>query len=207
LKKEDARRIVRQAIAGIKCEAELLGEEKQANDGKRLVRMLEEKTDHDLDTLYSCCIYMYTLETFLYHLTNKTLRSNDMSKIKTLGPFAFLLNNALWRYRSAGHFVLYRGVQLEPEMIEMYKSSVDQVRSWPAFTSTSKNRDLAKHFGNTLFQIKVIPRPFVPSLCTDITHFSEFQNEEEVLLPTAVSFMVNSVKLLSNGKHEVSLTI
>jgi hypothetical protein len=208
LRQEDAPRILRQQ----------LDEEAQKHSNVEIVvEALEKNTDVDLDTLYKKCMWVYTIESFLYRLVNKTLRTNDISKLKTLGPFAFLLNNALWKYRLNSNMALrlYRGIQLKPELVEMYKASIGQVRSWPAFTSTSKNLDVAQHFlQNTesssipiLFCITVIPRPFVPSLCTDLSPFSEFRSEAEVLLPTAVSFLVDSVRIVGKGIHEIRITI
>ena len=41
------------------------------------------------------CFILYSKESFLYKVINKTLREQDWTKIPTLGPFCFLLNSFL----------------------------------------------------------------------------------------------------------------
>ena len=48
------------------------------------------------DTARAAVIKIYTYETDLYPALNAALQTKDKSKIKTLGPYAFLLERSLW---------------------------------------------------------------------------------------------------------------
>ncbi|CAF0870463.1 unnamed protein product [Adineta ricciae] len=134
-------------------------------------------------------IGLYTKDSFLYFALNKAVREYDLSKLFTLGPLCFLIND----YASvAEEFVgiVYRGVQLTNADIQEYRQAIGTWKTWPAYTSTSKNRTLAEAYGNTLFVIEIIHCPLSAPRNFDIAEFSSFPEEEEVLLLAGCSFQV-----------------
>lgn len=79
------------------------------------------------DEILKCAARLYTSESFLYKLINLSLRSQDLNKIPTLGPFCVLLNTYLAIARSkAEDEIVYRAVKLTDEMIKEYKQFVGQ---------------------------------------------------------------------------------
>ena len=134
----------------------------------------------------------YTQDTFLYFALNRALRECDLTKLETLGPFAYLLHN---HARTCKEYcgTVYRGAQLTPAHIEEYRLALGTWRSWPAYTSTSRLRDTAAAFGNTLFVIEITgPYPTSPR-AFDISDLSDFEDEAEIVIPNGISFQILSV--------------
>ncbi|CAF1674042.1 unnamed protein product, partial [Adineta ricciae] len=116
------------------------------------------------------------------------------SKIGTLGPFSLLLWDSPSNYNSVKpKTILYRGAQLTEETISFFKDDCLQSRrpnrSFPAFTSCSRNREVAETYGNTLFIMEV-----QHAFTVDLQPFSQFPDEEEELLSPGVCFTVDFVE-------------
>jgi hypothetical protein len=61
--------------------------------------LVEDKLQgKELKEIQRCCVFLYTTESFLYQLVNSTLRTDDCSKIDTLGAYCYLL----WYYLYTG---------------------------------------------------------------------------------------------------------
>jgi hypothetical protein len=102
--------------------------------------------------------------------------------------------------------VVYPCANLTVEMIELYRSRIGHRFSWNAFTSTSKCREKAEVYGNTLFVIDIF---IISSIgfqsFADIQLYSQFPVEEEVLLISGFNFRINSVNTQSDGKYIIIL--
>ncbi|CAF1243553.1 unnamed protein product [Didymodactylos carnosus] len=83
---------------------------------------------------------------------------------------------------------VYRGSQLDQSEIKAYSEAIGEYKCWLGFTSTTKNREVAQMFGDTLFIIDA-------SSCggSDISLLSQFTDEEEVLLPAGATFKIHKV--------------
>lgn len=161
--------------------------------------------DKSREELARCATRLYSAESFLYKLVNSTLRSNDMSKVDTLGPFCCLLYQHLSDNRSRNDHTLYRGVTLTEEMIEEYKQNIGEEIRWSAFTSTTKDCQVAEQFGNTLFIIAVKSSDY--NWLSDISHLSNYPYEQEVLLDTQRRFKVDKIEHdPTNGKYLIYMT-
>ncbi|CAF1376149.1 unnamed protein product [Didymodactylos carnosus] len=100
---------------------------------------------------------------------------------------------------------VYRGANLDREMIECYKEAIGIYKCWYGFSSTSKNRHKAEAFGNTLF---IIDLTKTKRGGFDISSYSCYPHEEEVLLPAGTAFKVISVQSdMENNKHCISLDV
>ena len=126
-------------LEGILKEGQLL---KQDLDAQKIVEQL--KKYHGEAETGQCVIRLYSAESFLYKLVNATLRNDDRSKIDTLGPFCWLLFKHIKEGKDSVKTDLYRGTTLTDEMIDEYKNAVGSTIQWSAFTSTSKDRRMAR---------------------------------------------------------------
>ena len=136
-------------------------------------RMSEQiKACRDQKEILECAIRLYTRDSFLYKLVNSTLRNDDLTKVDTLGPFCYLLREHLfYADKSKEKLTVYRGSTLTDEMIDEYKQAVGKWIQWPAFTSTTKSRQVAEMYeGNTLFIMKVVSSYYT----RDISSLSQF---------------------------------
>ncbi|CAF2974955.1 unnamed protein product [Rotaria sp. Silwood2] len=212
------REMVEKAILGILHEGKLAGKQCEA---KWIIQQLEKVKDQTKKEIGECCIYLYSLESFLYKILNHTMRlignKNHenvwRSKIETLGPFAFLLYYYL-SYENLNHrtsTIVYRGAQLTDEMIAEYQyvtRSKDSRRSFQTFTSCSRNRAKAEQFGNTLFVLKAETRTSYRTLNMDISSLSAYPEEEEVLIRPGRSFKIERVEFeKTKKKHVIYLTL
>ena len=152
------------------------------------------------------CIHLYTRESFLYHVLNTALRDGDHSKVDTLGPLCFLLRD---HARTCKQFIgtVYRGVNLPYTTIQSYREAVGSWRTWPSYTSTSKNRQMAELLGNTLFIIDIVDVKHSPPRAYNVEEFSQFPSEEEVLLPAGISFQVVDVEQNSQQKCIIKIKL
>ncbi|CAF1218951.1 unnamed protein product [Rotaria sordida] len=198
---------IEKAAQGILEEGRLL---EKITESQWLAKQLLEVKEKSWDEIALRCLYLYTIECFLYKLLNKTLREEDLSKVDTLGPFCDFLWNSLSseylksKYQFTG--LVYRSASLQPDEIDAYKNSIKKYpKEWLSFSSTSKNRTLAEFYGgNTLFIINVPSQ----SQHLDISTISHFPPEEEVLLGASTSFQIEDVKYdETTGKHFIYLRI
>ncbi|CAF0912875.1 unnamed protein product [Didymodactylos carnosus] len=192
---------VEQAIQGLLVEGEKL---QKLCEAKHIVKELMNVKDKQWDVISKCCVKIYTRESFVYKLLNRTLREGDMTKVDTLGAFCDLLYNSPYSSqlkRNQYKGLVYRGCNLDPEQVEHYKQAIGKgAKEWLNFSSTSKNRHLAEIYGNTLFIIN-IPSKSQP---LDISAVSFFPEEEEVLFPASSCFEVEKVEYNSNEqKHYI----
>ncbi len=79
------------AALGIEHEGRLLGE---SDEAQYLATQLREVAGRSWETIITKFLELYTRECFLYRLINRTLRENNFSKVETLGPFCWFLQNA-----------------------------------------------------------------------------------------------------------------
>lgn len=155
--------------------------------------------------LSQCAVTLYTKETFLYRVLNTALRSDDMSKVKTLGPMCYLINAYVSQCQTLTEDKLvYRGMTLTDEMIKEYSEAVGEEIDWPAFASTTKNREVAELLGNTLCIIKLCRGLFVHG--ADISSISHISGEEEFLLSIGFVLEVEKVEIdPTKEKHKIYL--
>ena len=197
---------VERAAEGILVEGKKLGKTQQASS---IAKALIGVKDKEWLEIAKCCIYQYTCETFLYKLINNALREQDWSKVDTLGPFCHLLSMVdtastlvnCHRYKG----LVYRGMKLTKAQIRSYEEAIGQgLKQWLNFSSTSRNREAAENFGNTLLII---------DLQSDyhglhIASISRYPKEDEVLLRASQTFWVKEVKYdLTSKKYHIYVVI
>ena len=148
-----------------------------------------------------CATHLYSVESFLYNLVNSTLRNNDLSKLDTLGPFCYLLSRYLPFKCPSGYFdyTVFRGTSLSKEMIEEYRAAIGRRILWPAFTSTTKDRQVAELFSdNALFIIEV--NGIHSQGARDISSISKYPQEQEVLFCAGQSFILSKIECDSKNE-------
>jgi hypothetical protein len=135
-------------------------------------------------------LMLYTSDSF-YRVLNDSWRDG---KSRTLLGFSTLMSLA---FRHAKHYVgaeAYRGVSLAD--VEHYVPGL--VFRWPFFVSASADPAIATQFGSTLFVVETPPGANV----RDISRFSPFPDEREVLFPAYQVFEV-----LEADRDEVRLRV
>ncbi|CAF1209891.1 unnamed protein product [Adineta ricciae] len=181
---------IERAVEGLVIEGKKMGRQQEAEwMAQQLLNVKGESEEKAL----AVCVRLYTMETFLYKKINEFLRllGEDAhidfvrSKVPTFGPFIHLFHSLLGRNKEK--LTVYRGANLSNQLIEQFKRSIGK-KQWlfPAFTSTSRSVSLAEQFGNVLFEIDI------NYLGTDISEYSFYPEEEEVLLRNGFWFQIDS---------------
>ncbi|CAF1384272.1 unnamed protein product, partial [Rotaria sordida] len=177
--------LIEKAACGIVEEGKHIGKQREA---EKLAKMLREKKNAGMEEVWKLCVYLYTLESFLYKTLNAAMRLVGdkeheqvwRSKVRTLGPFCLLLWDDPFNQKVAFKKTLYRGAKLTKEQIAKYEDMAkdkEAFGSFQAYTSCSRNREKAEEFGNTLFIMKVLY-----AFIADLSPLSEYSEEEEELI-------------------------
>ncbi len=157
-------------------EADLLNEDL---DGQVMADKLLKVKHETQRKIHDCCVYIYSMNSFLYGLVTKSLRDEDYSKVDTLGAYCYLLTLNLYDDDKEDN-TLYRGCELTDEMINDYKNAVGTQIIWSAFTSLSRSREQAEKFTkNTLFIVRLTGNEYCSKYIADL---SNYPHEQEVLL-------------------------
>ncbi|CAF3133320.1 unnamed protein product [Rotaria sp. Silwood2] len=204
--------IVEKAALGIIEEGK---EAEKQIEAERIAKMLREKKEvAEMKEVWICCAHLYTMDTFLFKKINEAMRligSEEhekiwRSKVHTLGPFCLLLWDNPFNSKSAKPgTILYRGTQLSDDLIASFEDDCSKnpkpSRSFQAFTSCTRDRNVAEMFGNTLLIMKVSL-----AFTVDLKTYSKFPDEEEELLFPGVSFTIDQVNV-DKDKHLIYLTL
>jgi hypothetical protein len=204
--------IVQKAAEGIIEEGVLLGKRCVA---EWMADQLMDRKDNGIKEVWQCCARLYTMASFLYEKLNEPMRligNKDhehiwRSKIRTLGPFCLLLWDSPFSNKPSNKkHKLYRGVNLSNAQIATYKDHCQRPNtyySFQAFTSCSRNSDVAEMYGNALF---IIEADYV--FTVDLQPFSNFSDEEEELITPGVCFTIQQVDFdETKNKHMIYLKI
>ncbi|UJR24429.1 hypothetical protein I4U23_005805 [Adineta vaga] len=205
--------VVGKAACGIIEEGKKIGKQREA---EQIANTLREQKNAGIQKVWQCCAHLYSLESFLYKKLNETMRligskqheQEWRDKIHTLGPFCLLLWDNPSNYKTTERgAIFYRGGNLSQEQILLFKNDSSKsiyekpMRSFPSFTSCSRNRSKAEKFGNVLF-IMTVKHAFT----VDLKPFSKYPDEEEELLSPGVCFTVDRLEKI-NKKHLIYLTL
>ncbi|CAF3503888.1 unnamed protein product, partial [Rotaria sp. Silwood2] len=130
------------------------------------------------------------------------------SKVRTLGPFCLLLwDNPFSSKLARPGTILYRGATMSGDLITSFKNSCSKDpkpwHSFQAFTSCTRNPDIAEQFGNVLFIMKIRL-----AFTVDLSELSKYSHEEEELLLPGVSFTIDRVAFHKDkNKYLIYLTL
>ncbi|CAF4956822.1 unnamed protein product [Rotaria sp. Silwood1] len=163
-------------------------------------------------------ICWYSKESFIYKLINKALRSEDIDLLYTfrffIGDLSQNLNREHEKILSSEEemLIVYRGAKLDKEEFDKLKENQGKLISTNGYLSTSQLRQPALAFAmkstkrvdvvSVLFQIKChIKQIDKTVIFADITQFSEYPEEKEVLFDLNACFTIESIE--QNGSIQL----
>ncbi|CAF0831883.1 unnamed protein product [Adineta steineri] len=213
--------LINELISGISTEGENLDLIQEAQHLNGEIRAIKKK---NMENLQQCCARLYTKPCFLFKIVNETLRDNNRKKLKTLGPFCYLLYNYIGirhnKYLSIrqqikrlfkpaeeqfSSLTVYRGEELLSEQIETYKQAVGKGFSykWSSFISTSKSREVAEMYGSNVLYIIQIPRISSNDQYVDLSSIAYIKDEQEILLRPGVRLRIDKYHFHSRTQRYV----
>jgi len=161
-------------------------------------------------------IFCYTDNSFIHQCTNSVLRKENISQVYSYRYIIKLICQQLKRLhkpfidkytneKQKNLLRVYRGQYLKLEHIELLRKNIKNLISLNGFVSTSINRDIAIQFIRNryeeglepvLFKIEIDMTSEHSVAFADISNFSKYPEEEEVLLSIGSVFQVKSVELV-----------
>lgn len=173
--------------------------------------------------LSKCCAKLYTKNCFLFRLVNITLREDDRTKLKTLGPYCYLVYNYIGGYthdslsmrhrlhqqfhrtQSSSVFV-YRGDSIPEKKLDEYQKAAEQRHKyfrWLSFVSTSCKRNVGEFFATNVLYIIELKGAESNDQFANLCDNTFMPDEEEVLLRPGVRFRIESVTFDSEKNWQV----
>jgi tetratricopeptide (TPR) repeat protein len=166
-------------------------------------------------------VWWYTRDCFLHKLLNKAFRTEDIDIVFKFRFFITDLYNQLTdlhnqsKSEKSNILTVYRGQQLAPDELEVFKHNINGFISMNTFLSTTTNKDVAliyagdgserPLFESVLFEIIIDVNKSDQPLA-DISKISHMLHEDEVLLSMGMIFTVKSVEQIDNNVWQVKLT-
>ena len=169
--------------------------------------------DHFAETYQSKhAINWYTKDSFLHRVINKVLREGNLEFYTSLRFFISDLSEQLYQLKcdqqrngiqTKENTILYRGLRQSVAQLEALRSFVGQVILTKSFMSTSTDKHIALFYAapshpqspqsqSLLIEISVdMTAPDI--IAADISRFSEFPDEKEVLFDIGMKFRVDSL--------------
>jgi len=160
----------------------------------------------------------YTRETFFYKLLNSALRTQDIHFMYLFRSFIFDIQEQLKNNQFKQIIQVYRGQVMSDEELDQLKQSQGQFISINAFFSTSRSEKHARFLlgsqtsstirnNRILFEIHADPQLVKSKPFADITRFSDFPDEQEVLFMIGSIFHIKSVVLDNEQMWNIQLDL
>ncbi|CAF1078768.1 unnamed protein product [Didymodactylos carnosus] len=158
-----------------------------------------------------CCskaIIWYTKDSFVHKVLNKALRTHDHEKLNAFRFYIQDLRAQLYEsyqiLKKSEHSIrVYRGLCLSSEELNKLKTNIGGLISSTGFLSTSRDRTVAlmysgqssnkSHIENVLFDI-YCDTTTSSTIFVDISKYSSFPEEQEVLFDLGSVFEIYSVE-------------
>ncbi|CAF4210440.1 unnamed protein product, partial [Adineta steineri] len=185
------------------------------NDRNELISYCEKEYEgnqselnhlHEFQSSYSSdnVLWWYTRESFFYKTLNEALRKENIHMICLYRSFIIDIQNQLQNHQYQWATRVYRSQLMSIDELNYLKNSVGQYVSVNSFLSTSSQKESATFYlGDTnhqrtgfekvLFEIDADPKVVTTKPFADISEFSDFIDESEVLFMLGSIFRLNSI--------------
>ncbi|CAF4516980.1 unnamed protein product [Rotaria sp. Silwood2] len=188
---------------------------KQFEGQRKMLNKIDEFKSQPLIEDQEKAIFFYTDNSFIYQCTNTVLRKENVSQVYSCRYIIKLLCRQLKQQhelfikeynkksKRKSLLRLYRGQPLKSEYIRLLATNINSLISLNGFVSTTRDIDIAMSFIQNHMQKDLEPVLMKIDIdmtsehsvaFADISSFSKFPNEQEVLLSIGSIFRVKSVK-------------
>ncbi|CAG9313940.1 unnamed protein product [Blepharisma stoltei] len=154
---------------------------------------LENKYSRYPNDLLKSFVTVYS-SNLIYNQLNDCYASNNYKSVVNITTACVLQLKDRYELKLPPGRVLYRGANIPEEDLKSYQ--VGKTGFWSAFTSTSKERAVARSpafGGNVLFRIQLSKKNAHPHMC--IEDWSVYPDEKEVLLLPYFPLVIKSIQL------------
>ncbi|CAF2828174.1 unnamed protein product [Rotaria sp. Silwood2] len=159
--------------------------------------------EFEQDWSSSNALWWYTRESFFYKILNAVLRKQDIHFIFLFRSYILDIHHQLKKHQSVNSLKVYRSQMISSDELKTFQQTHGQFISINSFFSTSTNKQKALSFLNVptgienlepvLFEIDANPKMATAKSFADISSYSEYKDESEVLFMLGSIFRLNSV--------------
>ncbi|CAF3017410.1 unnamed protein product [Rotaria sp. Silwood2] len=159
----------------------------------------------------------YTRESFFYKTLNAALRTQNIHIIFLFRSFISDLHQQLQHYQAKHSLRVYRSQVMSSDELETLKRSLGQFISINSFFSTSTDywkslsfldfSDTSDDLERILFEIDADPKIVTTKPFADISKYSEFSDEAEVLFMIGSIFRLKSINRDKNNVCIIQMTL
>ncbi|CAF1468964.1 unnamed protein product [Adineta ricciae] len=145
-----------------------------------------EPDSYNIIKVYSSDFYLGSKKFYKY--INEELMNDNEDTLGKLMPFIRRATSQINHHDIDRGGILYRGMNLNEEQRNFF--SIGKLFRFPGFTTTTENIDVARRFGDTLFEIHV------NAPCHQVVHMahiSYYKDEEEWLFSPYSRFQVKEI--------------
>jgi len=185
---------------------------KQTNDRKELLNLCRRQYPNQIsaiqqfETNYSArtALWWYTRDSFFYKILNDALRKQDIDVIYLFRLIIQDIYHELRKNQCQKSVRVYRGQIMLNNEILILQQSINDFISTNSFFSTSQNRKKAMYFLNrdllpsessrVLFEIDANPNVISSKPFADISQYSVYRNEQEILFMIGCVFRLTDVR-------------
>ena len=147
-------------------------------------------------------IHLYTQQSPIYSVLNAQLRNRDRNALKPAFPYLKLFLTALYSLPRVSSVTVYRGIK--KDLSAMFRVGTEH--RWWAFSSTAKKINVLENpefLGTTGSRTML---HITANTTYDISSYSSFENEQELILPPGSKLVVEGVFSPAEGLQIVQMT-
>jgi hypothetical protein len=153
--------------------------------------ILEKESTELVDASTIFRIWSLEGEEKYYRIINNALLSDNYVVLNKYKSFINDLRKAIKQNPLQESVTVYRGLRLDPKYVQCeYK--IGKLFLWPTLSSTSRNKDITSKFGNYTFEINISTKDGY-TYCADISQYSKYPKEQEVLIYPYSGFRVRNI--------------
>ncbi|CAF3856915.1 unnamed protein product [Rotaria sp. Silwood1] len=198
-------------------------------DKKELIRLCKQQYEGNSDELSNLLefsqdyspnnvLWWYTRESFFYKTLNAALRTQDIHLIFLFRAYISDIHHQLKNHQAKNSLRVYRSQMISSDELNTLQQCCGQFISVNSFFSTSTDYQHALSFLNVpggtdnlepvLFEIDANPKMVTTKPFAEISAYSEFSDESEVLFMLGSIFRLKSVNHNSNDQvWVISMTL
>ncbi|CAF2977620.1 unnamed protein product [Rotaria sp. Silwood2] len=171
---------------------------------------LSNLREFDQDYSSKKVLWWYTRESFFYKILNAALRKQNIHLIFLFRKFIHDIYRQLKRDQAQHRLRVYRSQRISSDELITLRQCRDQFISVNSFFSTSTNKQKALSFlkisdgadnaESLLFEIDADPKMVTTKPFADVSAYSDYKDESEVLFMLGSIFRLNSVERNKNDQ-------
>jgi tetratricopeptide (TPR) repeat protein len=188
--------------------------EKEYEGSNGQLRIIHEfQRDYSPDEV----LWWYSRESFFYKILNKALRSQNIHVLFLFRSFISDIYHQLQHHKCKRPIRVYRSQLMSSDELANLKQYIGQFISVSSFLSTTTQRQVAIFYMGTgtplddlqrvLFEIDADPDVVTTKPFADISSYSEFDSESEVLFMLSSIFRLNNISCDSDQMWIIRMTL